>query len=206
VRPFDAHVDVQSGVAHLLHELVETLQAGLRLERQALVGTPHDAEEVAQLDQGLPPGAFDGGQHFPGGLVAIGEDALLGGGLNHDDGQAVGDDVVQFSRDAGPLVHCRALGLLVSLRLLRVDETDECRSVLLPPPQRPSGRPGEGVEQPGVDIVGYRTGQHGGQVESQDRRSRVNPAKHRPSTIRVRRHRVDGDEEDQEGVRLGLRR
>jgi hypothetical protein len=194
-------LDRQAGVADLREELVQAGQGRLRLQRWWLVGLADDAQQAAQLDQGLAAGVLDGAQHLLGRRVVLAEDAALGGCLDHDHAQAVGDHVVQLPRDPGALVSDRAarLGLLVVLE--QGGAVLEGGGEFLAAAQHPAQDPGQGVQEPAVDIVGRdRAGQHGGCVDGQDGRGRQQAPDDGAPPVGVGGDRVDRQQEGQERV------
>ena len=98
-------VDVGAGVGELVGEGRDVGQSGLGAEVVGVggVGT-EDAEEVAELAEGLAAGLFDVAHGVDGGVEVVAGDGLGGAGLDGHHRDLVGDDVVEFAGDAGAFV------------------------------------------------------------------------------------------------------
>ena len=101
------HVDLHSRLTDLCNQVAEFSQARLGCQGQLAVALAEQAQQAAQLGHGLPPGLLDRFECLRGGVAARPEHPPLGRGLNHDDAQAVRDDIVQFAGDPGSFGgHC----------------------------------------------------------------------------------------------------
>jgi hypothetical protein len=109
-----------AGLANLVDEVPEVAQAGLRRERELVVGAAQHAEQAAHLRHRGAAGRLDRRQDVgrPGPLVA--ERAALGARLHDHDREVVGDDVVELARDPRSLLGDRQPGLVLAL-LLKLD-------------------------------------------------------------------------------------
>jgi hypothetical protein len=148
---------------------------------------------------------LDGAQHLLGGGVLLAQHAPLGGCLDHDHAQAVGDHVVQLPRDPGALVDHRGarLGLLVPLQ--QGGAVLERGGELLAAAQHPAQDPRQGVQEPAVDVVGRdRAGQHCRRVDGQDGRGRQHAPDDGAPPVGVGGDRVDRQQEGQERVGVDL--
>ena len=89
--------------ARRVHESRDVEEVGLRDERR-IAGPAQDGEQPAHLAECAAGGVRDGGELASGIGVDVGQAVLRGGGLDADDGHAVGDDVVELLRDAVALL------------------------------------------------------------------------------------------------------
>ena len=105
------------GRAHLLDELVDLRDAGLRHERRALLVVAQHAEQPAHLGERLAAGRRHG-LHRRRRLLgrALGREDRAVGERDHDR-QVVRDDVVHLARDARALGRRGDQALLVALEL-----------------------------------------------------------------------------------------
>ena len=107
-RAVPAHGDVEAGGAQRLHELVETVEAGLRVRRAGVRASSIDGEQQPQLAQRVSPRRLDRAQRRTGLLGLRVEDLRCRGGLDDDHRDAVRDHVVQLPRDPRLLLARRA--------------------------------------------------------------------------------------------------
>ena len=74
--PFDAQFDGQTGLACLLDQGVQVLEAGLRGKSKLRIGAPQDAGQPAQLRERLASGRLNRGECLPGFLLLTLEQTL----------------------------------------------------------------------------------------------------------------------------------
>ena len=101
--PLDDHVDVKPRCAHSCDELVEPVETRLRASRLETVLHAEHADEPAHFRERLARRPLDRRER----LVSRGAGCLVQAfrtGLEDDDAQRVGDDVVQFARDSRALL------------------------------------------------------------------------------------------------------
>ena len=115
--PVDDEFDLEPALSRLPDEVWQLREVGLRGEVVRLVGTAEKAEQSVQLKHCLAAGVLDRTQHHHCLLRTPPHHAPCGAGLNAHDADVVGDDVVQFTRDAYPLFEHRASCVFVSLAL-----------------------------------------------------------------------------------------
>ena len=100
----DVELDRQPGLASLLHELADVLEARLGGERRRLLGPPEHADHPAHLRQRLAPGLLDDEECLPLALLLGPEEPAHRRGLHGHDADAVADDVMELSRDPRALL------------------------------------------------------------------------------------------------------
>src|SRR5690606_3714642 len=109
------HLHVQPGAAEGAREFVQAVQAGRGLGR--CLGVPGLAEQAdggAQLVQGGAAGLADVGEGLLGLVGPLVHDVGGDPGLDVDQGDVVGDDVVQVAGDAQAFLGDPAAGLLLA--------------------------------------------------------------------------------------------
>ena len=103
----DPQLDRQAGLARLLDQPLDLLQAGLRGERGRLLGPSQDADHAAHLGERLAPGLLDDEQGLALLFLLGAEEPPCRGRLDGHDADAVPDHVVQLARDPRALVRDR---------------------------------------------------------------------------------------------------
>ena len=104
-------------MADLGNEVAELRQAGLGGEPVDVTGAPEEPEQAVQLDDGLSAGGFDRahGLGRPGWLAL--HYSPRPGGLDPDDADVVGHDIVKLAGDAHPLCEHGLAGIFLALGL-----------------------------------------------------------------------------------------
>ena len=112
----DGHVDARG--PHAVGELLEGVEPlGGSRRCRSIVALAQDAERGTEVRQRLAGDALDLLQRAPGALGPAVDEVGGDAGLDVDRDHRVGDDVVQFARDAQPLLADAPQGLLLARAL-----------------------------------------------------------------------------------------
>ena len=187
--------DRQTRGAHVLQQLVELVEPGLRRQPRVLVVLAQDAEQAAHLGQRLAAGARRGAHRVLGALRVV-LDRIAGTvGQRDHHRHVVGDDVVHLARDPCPLRGGGQPALLVALALEPIGallQRGHERAAIAGARahhrggRRQTGEPDERIEPVAVAPADQR--QHDAELEHRHRRHR------QPSRTRDG-HAVEGDEQ-----------
>ena len=203
--PSSAQRRVEPGLARLLDELVDVLEARLRDERRRLLGPAQHADEAAHLGERGAAGLLDGLQRLALALLVLAQQPPHRRGLHRHHAHGVADDVVQLARDAGALLGDGRARLDLSLEL-------ESLGALAQLLRLPRARAEEEPDEPGGDEEAADPRDLPEPVvelehDVRDRRERDRNARVRDPPLLRRaegRHRPDRAEEGKRQVVAGL--